>query len=128
MGALFYGRNADKAKAQQEADGYAKRYKKGKCYTPSSRIPNACSFDSATGLWTCVAKAHHHWGSCGSLELTSDPGRGTPWEVSIPIPFAAQPRERDAGDSPAPAGEPATGPEQGVEEYVDAEPEDYVTA
>jgi hypothetical protein len=116
MGKHFYGTHADKGKAMRIADVAAKKYKKGKCYTPSSRISNSCKFDATTNLWTCRASAHHHWGSCGSKEITSHPGTGTEWNVSFPpIIFNQQSEMSTEGQN-----------DESVEdEYIDALPEDY---
>lgn len=119
MGKIFYASHADKEQAQRLADVAAKGYKSGVCYTPSVRIPNACSFNTETSLWTCKAAAHHHWGSCGKTEIDSNRGRGTPWEFEIPT---VNWNERSpAGEAPQVSG----GTPQ-MESYEDARPEDYV--
>jgi hypothetical protein len=66
MGKQFYGISANKQKAGRTADKHAANYtiKKGSCWTPSRE--QECKFNKATGDWTCVARAHHHKGSCGS--------------------------------------------------------------
>jgi hypothetical protein len=128
MGKIFYGSHADKEKAQIQADTYARAYKKGVCYTPSSRIPNACKFDAAKGVWTCYSAAHHHYGSCGTYEITRT-GNGTEWSISIPVitwgPLAAPGTEKSMSPAATTGGAPGFVPEQGDETYEDAAPEDY---
>jgi hypothetical protein len=78
MGKVFHASDIDKVVAGRKANNLARRYKKGVCWTPS-REKN-CTFDAATGLWTCKASAHHHYGSCGTYEITHG-GTGTPWQL-----------------------------------------------
>ncbi|MFC0346084.1 hypothetical protein [Epilithonimonas hispanica] len=115
MGKYFYGSHKSKEMAMKIADDAANAYRKGKCYTPSFRIPNSCNLNESTGIWTCVAHAHHHWGSCNSRTFTSthQQGTGTEWgPISIPIPLLNSENEAD---------------EKFEDEYTDANPEDYFT-
>jgi hypothetical protein len=121
MGKIFYGTHADKETAMQLADTYAKKYKKGVCFTPSSRIPNSCSFDPASSLWTCRAAAHHQWGSCGSKEISSNRGKGREWNVNIPITRWNERSPSDAGGGLVQSDQH----ELNDDTYINAAPEDY---
>lgn len=118
MGARFYGSHPDKTEAMKIATLYAKNYRKGVCYTPSRE--DSCVFDSAKGMWTCSATAHHHWGSCGKHELYSRGRPGQDGGIAIGTTFPWNPKSMDKklpSDS-----EPSSEPEI----YSDATPEDYV--
>ncbi|GGH24550.1 hypothetical protein FAZ19_16345 [Sphingobacterium alkalisoli] len=123
MGKIFYGTDSVKEVAMQKANSAAKNYKSGKCYTPSSRIANSCTFNESTNLWTCYSAAHHHWGSCGSKEITS-PHHGGPNPtppIVIPLPhpfpddFIVDPDTKEKLDT-------------SVEQYEDASEEDYLNS
>ncbi|MGV3556909.1 hypothetical protein [Larkinella arboricola] len=60
MGKLFYASDIDIKKAARKADMLANRH--GACYTPARQ--KDCKQDPNTGIWTCVAAAHNHRGSC----------------------------------------------------------------
>ncbi|WP_326981038.1 hypothetical protein VUJ46_12150 [Chryseobacterium sp. MYb264] len=113
MGKFFFGTHTDKEKAMRIADIAANAYSEGKCYTPASRMKKIPpTFNEITNLWTCAAEAHHHWGSCGSTEITCghQTGRGIEWDISIPIGTTNSLNSVDADIS---------------EEDTMAEPEDY---
>jgi hypothetical protein len=78
MGKVFHASDSDKTTAGRKANSLARRYKNGVCWTPSRE--KDCVFDSNTGLWTCRASAHHHYGSCGTWEIVHG-GRGTEWQL-----------------------------------------------
>lgn len=120
MGKVFYATDSDKIVAGRKANNLARRYKKGVCWTPS-REKN-CKYDSNSGLWTCKASAHHHYGSCGKWEITHR-GRGTEWQIGWTW-------EHDLGGnmkSPPPSD---LGPFEEYtpdkEEFEDATQEDYL--
>ncbi|MBP0633000.1 MULTISPECIES: hypothetical protein [unclassified Cupriavidus] len=121
MGKHFYGKAADKHEAMRLANSYAKKYRKGVCYTPSKE--KSCVFDESTKLWTCMAAAHHHAGSCGTYELDCD-GSGD-WRVDIGWSFGQQGEASPAGQ-PAQIANPGAG--LGDDVYTDALPEDYEAA
>lgn len=60
MGKLFYASDLDIKLAARKADVQANRH--GACYTPARK--EDCRQDPNTGIWTCVAAAHNHRGSC----------------------------------------------------------------
>ena len=122
MGKHFYGKAADKREAMRLANSYAKKYRKGVCYTPSKE--SSCVFDASTKLWTCMAAAHHHGGSCGTYELDCE-GSGD-WRVELPPIRFGQQGEVSPTGQPAQIASPGAGLSDDV--YADALPEDYEEA
>lgn len=115
MGKHFYGTAAQKSEAMNLATYYAKHYKDGVCYTPSKE--SSCNFNTETQMWTCMAAAHHHMGSCGRNELDTQRGENIR-------------RDRDMGGrndfhktKKINMGEPEIEKEDA---YIDASQEDYV--
>jgi hypothetical protein len=116
MGHLYYGTHSDKNVAMEIADTLCRRAKKGVCWTPASRV-NSCSFDPATSLWTCLAKAHNHEGSCKSKEIHWNLGKPGDGEGPVIPVITWNPKNKIMTDD--------RNEESETENYTDAMPEDY---
>lgn len=91
MGKRFYATSRNRKHAKAAANHYAKHYEHGVCYTPA-KDSDCVKIDDE---WRCMARAHHHRGSCGSREFDS--------AKSLPVHF-------DSGL---------------IEEYTDATDDDF---
>lgn len=127
MGKVFYASDPDKVTAGRKANNLARQYRKGVCWTPSRE--KDCTYDSNTGQWTCKASAHHHYGSCGTWEITHR-GRGTEWQLGWTWEHdwggnlkSAQPK--DLGSAQPKDLGPFEDYTPNKEEFEDASPEDY---
>lgn len=120
MGKVFYASDKDKVIAGRMANNLARCYKKGVCWTPS-REKN-CTLDPNTGLWTCRSSAHHHYGSCGTYEITHG-GRGTEWQLGWTWEHDLGGNLKNNPPNNLVAFEEYT-PDK--EEFEDAKPDDYL--
>lgn len=125
MGKLFYGTHSDKVGAKWLANRGAQSYMRGVCWTPSN--DSTCHFNKKTRLWTCMAAAHHHEGSCGTWEIHHR-GAGTPFQLGYTCdengcrPYlGGDPHSKSTLDNKS-VTEKLT---ENNEEYTDALPEDY---
>lgn len=121
MGKLFYGSDKDIKKAARKADLQANKH--GACYTPARK--KDCKKNAITGIWTCMAAAHNHLGSCDSSTVSRF---GTPhqqwggswsWEHDIGGGWNKSSDKSDTEESLIDSLK------KNQESYEDALPEDY---